>query len=200
MLQAFGLGLLLGNQHAVAPGGFHLHVGDSRSRGGARQYCTGSLVTRTSSHKPSMSHWSGNEGILRVDVQAPEQGRGAFLEQDAPIAHVTARAAVLHGSASRFSERVRPSFRACRSSPETTSNRPIRSPSCPGRARAASARNLRHGLVGIIQHLPLVFDRHFHRAMPAMLRVHVGKAFQAHPHDAQRRQLIVDRPLVIATP
>ena len=59
-------------------------------------YCTGNFVTRTSSHKPSISHWSAAKEFCVSMCRRPKERRGALLEQDAPIAHVAARARSLH--------------------------------------------------------------------------------------------------------
>ena len=163
-------------------------------------YCTGSFVTRTSSHRPSIVRTVvGGKRILRVDVQPPEQGGGALLEQDAPIAHVTARTGPLHRQGIAIQGQA--DVQALRLSQQSRQQNVI-APFGHQHVRVVHAQqaleSLRGGLVGIIEHLPVVFNGHLDGAVPAVLGVDVGNPFQANPHGAHGRPLIFGPPLIVA--
>ena len=95
-LGIFRLGFLLGDEHAVAPGQFHLHVGDAGAGRSARAILHGEFGDAREFPESGEVALVGDEGILRVHVQASEQRGRAVLEQDAAVAHVAARAALVH--------------------------------------------------------------------------------------------------------
>ncbi len=200
MLGAFGFSFLLGDQHAVAVSQLHLHVGDAGARRGAGAILHGQLGDARELPQTLQVALIGDEGVLRVHVQAPEQRGAAPLEEDAPVAHVTARAAALHGMRVAVERERKAQLPGL---PEQRRKQRRITPLAQNHVRVVGAQQAlephRYRLLGIVQHPPLAVNFHFQRAPPAMLRVNIGETFQPHPHDLKRRQLIVGRPFVITT-
>jgi hypothetical protein len=138
--------------------------------------------------------------FLNVHVQAAAQRGGAFLEKNPAVAHVAAGAAALDGSALAVERKL--DARARRLAQQAGKQSGV-APLGRDQVGIVGAQQTLEaagdGLVAIVEHLRLiVVHRHFQRAAPAVLGIHARQAFEARAHHAQRRQLVIYRPLVVA--
>ena len=200
MLGTFGLGLLLRDERAVAVGELHLHVGNPRARGGARAILHGKFGDARQLPQAVELALVGDERVLRVHVKAPAQRGGALFEQNPPVTHVAARPAPLHGSLFAVEgklDAVSPRL------PEQPGKQCGVAPLAHDQVRivgAQEALKAHHGgLFRIVEHAPLAVDRDLQSAVSAVLRIHARQPFQARLHDGERRQLVIDGPLVVET-
>ena len=206
MLRAFGFGFLFGDQHAVPVSEFHLHVRNPRARRGARRILHGQLGHSHQFPQALQHALVRDERILHIHVQAPEQGGGAPLEQDASIARVAPRAAPLDGDVFpvegefQAGSPLRPA--AGRRGPKQPGEQSRIAPFAHDEVRVVAAQQALEtegrGFFGIVEDAPRAVHFHLQGPAPAVPGVHLRGPFEPHAHHLERRQLVINGPLVVA--